>query len=201
MKVLVLESDQGAAGVAVGNLEAAGHGVFRCHEPSAHPFPCGALERGGVCPLVKENIDVALAVRSRPEDRPLPLEDGVACALRYRVPLVVAGDPSENPYESWHPVVVEGDDVVAACEQAARSVNLEMSEAATAMLRAALELSGHDTEAASATVARNAGVLEAALTIPPGVDKRAASEASVRVAGALRLLDRNARGIDVSIAS
>lgn len=128
MKVLVLESEQGAAGEAVHDLQVSGHEVFRCHEPGEHPFPCNALVPGGMCPLVEERIDVALTVRSEPDERVLPLEDGVACALRCRVPLVVAGAPAENPYEGWRPAMVQGSDVAVKCEQAARSVNSEISD-------------------------------------------------------------------------
>lgn len=201
MKVLVLESEQGAAGEAVRSLQAAGHEVFRCHEQGDHPFPCSALVPGGACPLVEERVDVALTVRSEPDERVFPLEDGVACALRYRVPLVVAGAPAGNPYEGWRPVMIEGTDVAAACEQAARSVNSEMSDAATSMLRSIMERGGHDTGAASVSVVRNASVLEAALTVPAGVDRQTIDSASMRVAGVLRSLDRTARGIDVTVAS
>lgn len=38
LKVLVLESDQGAADVAREELTAAGHVVLRCHEPGAPRF-------------------------------------------------------------------------------------------------------------------------------------------------------------------
>lgn len=119
MKVLVLETEQGVADEAVENLRAAGHEVFWCHEPGRRLFPCGGLVRGSTCPLVEERIDVALTVRSRPDGRILPLEDGVACVLHCRVPLVVAGIPSGNPYEGLRTLVIEGDDVAAACEQAA----------------------------------------------------------------------------------
>ena len=119
MKVLVLEAEQGVADEAVHNLRAAGHDVFWCHEPGGRLFPCGGLVRGSACPLVEERIDVALTVRSKPDGRILPLEDGVACVLHCRVPLVVAGAPSGNPYEGLHTLVIEGDEVVGVCEQAA----------------------------------------------------------------------------------
>ena len=53
-------------------------------------FPCSALTDDG-CPLRRNIVDVALTVRQRPRSQPAPQEDGVTCALRTHVPLVVAG--------------------------------------------------------------------------------------------------------------
>lgn len=131
MKVLVLEGERGVADEAARNLQAVGHEVFWCHEPGERVFPCGGLVRGSTCPLVSERIEVALTVRSEPDGRILPLEDGVACVLRCHVPLVVAGAPSGNPYEGLHTLVVDGDDVVGACEQAARSTGSDIGRAAS----------------------------------------------------------------------
>src|SRR5205807_4199387 len=63
LKVLVLESDQGAADVAREELTAAGHVVLRCHEPGAPAFPCNALAKDQRCPLDAADVDVALDVR------------------------------------------------------------------------------------------------------------------------------------------
>jgi len=120
VKVLLVESDAHGADDAAARLRRAGHLVERCHEPGLPAFPCNALLRGGACPLEGGDVDVAVVVRSRPWPRPSTLEDGVVCALRRGVPLVVAGRTILNPYEDWAAVVVDGvEGVVEAVERAA----------------------------------------------------------------------------------
>lgn len=198
MKVLVLETESGAAEGAVRRLQGAGHDVYRCHDHSGQAFPCVALDRRG-CPLQDEAIDVALTVRVVPGGDPAPLEDGVACALRSRVPLVVAGESDGHPYERWHAVAVTGSEVVEACERAARAPDLELSEAATTAFRRVLAQAGHSPDGASAVVVHRAGGLEASLEAPGELDRRTAGEVSMRLAGALRVLDRASRTIDVRV--
>ncbi len=106
-----------AADATVRQLTKAGHRVFRCHEPGKPEFPCRALAGDGPCPLSDPGVDVAVTVRTHPDTRPTVREDGVACALRAHVPLVVAGRVMLNPYEEWADEVVEDGDVVAACER------------------------------------------------------------------------------------
>jgi hypothetical protein len=101
MDVLMLETEPGAADSAIEELGDRGHHVFRGHEPGSPAFPCRALEGRGPCPLADPGIDVAVTVRDHPGTRPSLFEDGVACALRARVPLVVAGRATLNPYEDW----------------------------------------------------------------------------------------------------
>jgi len=120
VKVLVLESDAHAADKATTRLREAGHDVERCHEPGLPSFPCNALLGGGICPLDRDGIDVTVVVRSHPWPRPSALEDGVVCALRRGLPLVVAGRTILNPYDDWAAVVIDGvGGIVAAVEEAA----------------------------------------------------------------------------------
>jgi hypothetical protein len=122
MNVLLLESDAHAADEAAARLRAAGHQVERCHEVGLPAFPCNGLLDGGECPLDRGPIEVALVVRSHPWPRPSTLEDGVVCALRRGVPLVVAGRALLNPYVDWAAAVVDGvEDVVEAIEKVART--------------------------------------------------------------------------------
>ena len=120
MDVLVLESESGAADSTIEKLTNGGHRVFRCHEPAQPEFPCRALAGEGPCPLSDPGVDVAVTVRTHLDTRPTVREDGVACALRVHVPLVVAGRDMLNPYEEWADEVVEDGDVVAACEASSR---------------------------------------------------------------------------------
>lgn len=115
MRVLVLESDPRAATVAGQAVEAAGHEVVRCFAPGVGAFPCRALEVGAMCP-VDEGVDVALLVRSRPWPKPTALERGGICALRARVPLVVAGHHGLDPWVAWASASIDGSEgVVDVC--------------------------------------------------------------------------------------
>jgi hypothetical protein len=199
MKVLVLESEAGAATIAAAQLERAGHQVLRCHEPGARAFPCAALQDDG-CPLERECVDVVLTVRGRPVGQPTALEDGVSCALRRRVPVVVAGRTSVNPFKSF-PVTVAGRDVVQACELAASGSLVEHEGIAQRTLDESLQRAGAATEAARVEVTRRSGGLRATLHFPPGTPERVRAMASVRVVGALRAFDPSAGGLDVAWAA
>ena len=60
LRVLVLESERGAATTAIEQLTTAGHDVVRCHEPNAPAFPCRAISGDERCPLHDGIVDVAL---------------------------------------------------------------------------------------------------------------------------------------------
>ena len=119
MRVLVVESDRRAADEAITDLQAAGHRVVRCHEADLPAFPCNALCDQGSCPLeTKERVDVVLDFRAHPYPKPTSFEDGVSCALRHHVPLVVAGTSALNPFDKWTTVIADGHNAVEACELA-----------------------------------------------------------------------------------
>ena len=197
MEVLVLESEPGVAAIAIGQLEAAGHRVKRCHEPGSRAFPCAGLDPGE-CPLEDDPIDVVLTVRARSSARPSPLEDGVTCALRRRVPVVVAGRTAVNPFAQY-PVTVAGiDDVVETCERAATGPQVEHEAIATRLLVETLENAGLPTESAGASVRRSGQGLQITLRAPDETPKRVRDVASVRVAGAVRAFDQHAPRIEVT---
>lgn len=194
MDVLVLESDPGAASAAVAQLEAAGHRVVRCHDAGATPFPCAGLTGG--CPLDVAPVDVALTVRAHPHSRPTPLEDGVTCALRHRVPVLVAGRTVLDPFEQFGAESVEGD-LVEACEGAAVSVRAEHSALATRSLHETLEHAALPVEGAVAEVRRTGGRLTVTIRTPADTPQKVRDTAAVRITGALRAFDPSAGGIDV----
>jgi hypothetical protein len=198
LNVLVLETDRGAADPAIAALQDAGHRVVRCHDGTAPAFPCGALTEGG-CPLHNEIVDVALTVRRHPRSQPAPQEDGVTCALRTHVPLVVAGAPAMNPFDDFATRVVDGvDDVVSACEAAASAPLPRHSDAATRALRNVLET--HDIVGISARVdvRRVHGALHVVVAATAPIARPVRNVAAVRITAALREIDRDARAIDVS---
>ena len=126
MRVLVLEGEGGAATDAVTELEANGHAVVRCHEPGAPAFPCAGLAGGG-CPLEGDGVDVALTVRSAATGAPSPTEDGIACALRARVPVVVAGAGDANPYAAFGGTTVGATDLAGALAEVVRDARPDLA--------------------------------------------------------------------------
>ncbi len=197
MEVLVLESEPGAAAVAIADLEAAGHRVKRCHEPDDRSFACAGLDPGR-CPLEDDAIDVVLTVRAHAGRRPSPLEDGVTCALRRRVPVVVAGRTTIDPFAQF-PVTVTGiDDVVGTCERVATGHQPQHEGVAVKALDQTLGLAGIPTESAAASVRRTGDGLQITLHVPEETPKKVRDVASVRVAGAVRAFDPHARHIEIA---
>jgi hypothetical protein len=198
LRVLVLESERGAADVAIGELTGAGHAVVRCHEPGEPAFPCRAL-RDNDCPLKSGVVDVAITVRSRPRSQPAPHEDGVRCALERHVPLVVAGSPVLNPFEPWASSVLDRTyDVVGACEAAAVAPLPAHGTCALGAIEAVLAQHEVRDVHPSAEVHRRNGALDVSVHGAKALDHTIKAMASVRVIGALRELDPTATGIDVS---
>jgi len=124
LDVLLIENHPGAGSADAEQLVAAGHRIHRC-------FPDGKGSLGlrdgylcvgattGSCPL-DGGIDVALIVRRPPAARLAASEGGVGCALRDGVPVVEDGvGMVDDPLE----LRLAGrarNDVVVACEAAAR---------------------------------------------------------------------------------
>jgi hypothetical protein len=197
LNVLALESERGAADVACHELTAAGHSVWRCHEPGATAFPCNALAQGQQCPLDAAIIDVALDVRARPRAQPGPLEDGVFCAIRHHVPVVVSGAKELNPYDDYATeLVTSAADVVKTSERAAHSLLREHTLVAARSLRAVLDRRDIDA-ALLVAVRRHHGALVVQITGTDTLDDATRSMASVRISAALREVDHDARAIDV----
>jgi hypothetical protein len=197
LNIMVLESERGAADVAVDQLTRAGHVVVRCHEPQGAAFPCRGIADQSACPLRSHVVDVALTVRSRPRSQPAETEDGVRCALMQRVPLVVAGPAILDPYETYEARVIERTgDVVAACEEVAAGVLERHSEVATHALTAS-PTAPEELEDARVVVTRRSGRLLASVSGLDDVAPRRVDAAIVRMMGKLREFDVSARGIDV----
>ena len=120
LQVMVIESHPGVAGAAEEDLLAAGHEVHRCHDAHGPGFPCRGITGGRDCPL-DHPIDVALLVRRGVAPRPTPMEEGVTCALRARVPIVEDGTDLFDPFtELLTDRVPPFGDVVTVCEGVAR---------------------------------------------------------------------------------
>jgi hypothetical protein len=201
MHVLVVESDRHAAANAVTDLQAAGHHVVRCHEQDLAAFPCNALCDHGECPIEADaGVDVVVDYRSRPYPRPTAFEDGVSCALRHHIPLVVAGTSALNPYDKWTTAIATSDDdIVSTCERAARMPLERLAEPARAEVRRRLRLQPAVAEAADVVVHRSkGGQLDAVVRLRDEAAEMD-DDLAVAVAGVLRANDRFASRVNVAV--
>jgi len=201
MRVLVVESDRHAATNAVIDLQAAGHHVVRCHEQDLPAFPCNALCDHGECPIETDaGVDVVVDYRSRPYPRPTAFEDGVSCALRRHIPLVVAGTSALSPYDQWTTAIALADDeIVATCERALEMPLERLAEPARDEVRRRLRLQPKVAGAADVVVHRSkGGQLDAIIRLPEQAAEMD-DELAVAVAGALRANDRFASRVNVAV--
>jgi hypothetical protein len=199
LRVLVTEDVRGAADEAVAELEQAGHTVLRCCEPTGAAFPCAALRDGSRCPLDAQ-IDVALAVRRHSHPRPTRREVGVSCALKARVPLVVAGHGGCDPFAQWESEFLpRTHQIVEACERVARAPLWEHGRRADRAIREVLRTHGYRGVSAPVTVQRLDGRLVVHVRATKEIPKQLHGMISVRIVAALRDHDRDAAGIDVAI--
>jgi len=203
MRVLVLEGEAGASCGAALDLVEAGHTVTRCHGADEASFPCRGLTEE--CPLDEGDVDAAVVVRGpAPEVAPDvdAGEDGARCALRRHIPLVIAGDTGRSPLSAFATAVVgDGDDLVETVEGAAHAPMRRHEAAGRVAFATVLEAHGLDPRVADVVVTRNGGQLHVELTPTAPVPLAVQEIASVRVAGAIRALDRNPRIIDVVTAA
>jgi len=200
LRVLVVESTAHASDVAVAELVQAGHAVVRCSEPGEPSFPCAALVEGKQCPLRSQPpVDVVLDVRKHPRSQPAPGESGVSCAIQRHVPVVVAGSATLNPFEPWSTETLGRTyDVVDACVRAASQPLRQHSAVASSAVRDFLDR--HDLRhlAARVAVVRRHAALEVQVHTTDVLPHDVKSMLSVRIIAALRALDPDAPGIDVT---
>jgi hypothetical protein len=116
-EILVVGSDDWAINDATSQLHAAGRTVHRCSESAESPFPCNALIPGRGCPLDRQEVDVVLNVRTRPEAQPTLAEMGAICGLRDGIPLVVAGLTEMSGFTAWAERVPLAGDIVTTCDR------------------------------------------------------------------------------------
>jgi hypothetical protein len=199
MRMLVVGTLPGAIEPAVTRLKDAGHTVARCHDSGAGSFPCLGLSEARACPLEGAPVDVAVTVRNRDWPRPSPFEDGAICALRRRVPLVVAGITALQPFDRWSSRALDdGSDLVAACEETAAAPLPGHSEVTRQAARPVLGATSCDADV-EGIVWRRQGALRAEMTLPAGCADLT-SKLAARVTGALRQFDGFATAIDVAVA-
>jgi hypothetical protein len=127
-------------------------------------------------------------------------EDGVACALRARVPLVVAGRVTLNPYEEWAAEVVEDGDVIGACQRVVSASSRDHSEVARDALREAVLRRSGSAGAADAVVWRDRSRLRVQLEGVDNLDRSVRGTVATDVAAALRAFDAKIPKIDISFS-
>ena len=201
MRVLVVEEVPGDAAVASQALVAAGHEITSCHR-NGSAFPCRGIGASPECPIEAEGVDVALLVRSLPGSQPTAREDGVRCALRRHIPLVIAGEVDQSPYSSMATAVETDLDRAPAAVEAAAAAPLPFhGDVASDALRTVLTAEGLSAEGADATVRRHGTQL--LVTLRPGVDvdQKVVEIAAIRVLASVRALDPHASMIDVSLGT
>jgi hypothetical protein len=196
MRVLMNQTGSAGAAAALADLVRHGHDVVTCHPEG--DVDCVALT-GGRCPLDAFAVDAAVVVRPSAAPHPLPLEDGVACAGRRGLPVVVAGEPAGHPYGRWAAAEEEGTAVGATVDTVLASPLPQLSTTATATLRHALASRGITETPARVEVHRRDGGLAVELIGVDDQDRASKAACSVRVAGALRAADPWVRSIDVAV--
>lgn len=183
------------AAAAAADLRAHGHRVAVCHPDGTEA--CVRLN-GGRCPLDRGTIDAVVVVRTAATSEALPLERGAWCALQHGVPLVVAGQPDDNPFAEWAAFEEEGSEVARTVETVGGLPVPVLSAIATRALHEALVNGAVPHQRTRVEVHRRHGGAVAHLLGTAGLSSARAAMASVRVAAALRAADPWLRRIDVT---
>lgn len=139
MRVLLTEAEPGDAIAAALVLGAAGHTVRYCHPPQHPDAVCGAVADRGRCPLLHDDADVVVDVRSRPVVA-TQREQGAVCAVQHGTPLVICGQVVERS-EMLARADVRCDSVAEleqACEEATRPTSPTARRAVAAAARRVL---------------------------------------------------------------
>ncbi len=186
LEVLVVESHPRAADDAAAALEAAGHRVHRCHNEADRGFPCRGVLEAAACPL-HEHIDVALLVRRRINPSPTPLEGGVTCAIRARVPIVEEGLETLDPFTPWITTRLQpGADVVSACTDTVHLGFEPLYRRIAARISALLTSADIDRDDVGCRIEPDGSSLHVHLSLPVTVERSFEQALAVRVLDALR---------------
>lgn len=210
MRVLVVEQlvsgpaaeteSSGSNSGAIEDLMEGGHEVVRCRTAGDDGFLCDGMPGRPGCPLETDEVDVAVSVRHSPGPAG-PGEDGVRCALRRHVPLVLAGEASGAPWAGMVAVEAgEGQSLSAAVRRAGEKPLLRHSALARAALSETLDRAGLPTSGASATAHRSGSRVRVELRADVALDSRLVQAAAVRAVAAIRAVDSTATGVDVALA-
>jgi len=200
VQVLMSEITSDRARTAVSVLEAHGHEIVTCGDGTPRALPCAAL-RGESCVLSAHSVDVALHVEG-PQPPGLG-DEGLLCAIRSFVPVVVAttepGIPSE-PFGPWAAAICDLHDLDEALVAAAAAPLEAHGAAATRAANAVLASAGM-APAWRAVVRRERRRLRVELISDEPIDADLCARSAVRAEGAIREIDGVTPTIDVEIAA
>jgi phage baseplate assembly protein W len=197
MRVLMLESHAGLGSDVVARLTAAGHSIVRC-DSTDRSFPCRGIAPDQGCPL-DEPVDVAVLAH---EPGLLDVEHGALCAARQRIPIVEVAPSRFEPVASVVSVTtVDGEDIVAVCEQAANDGRVHAAAVIGRLLQLGVATSEEldpDRGTVGIEVVRSGSRLRLMVVLDLSVASRETE--IVRAAQqALRAFDRQTRVIDVTV--
>jgi hypothetical protein len=194
MRVLLVESTEGAGDDVRKRLIAEGHEVVECFEAEQHL--CVGVDHAERCPF-RQGVDAAVAVRIPGDAAPNLHEMGAVCAINHRVPLVEVPGLDTSPF-AGHAVATSGD-IIGAIESVVNEAPGH-AEAATAAMRALPTLADYDPAEVFATAKRQGDRLMITLHLPAGLAPNHAAQATTWAARAVRDHDDFARIIDFSVA-
>jgi hypothetical protein len=182
-----------AAGV-IDALARAGHRVHQCLEGSDDEG-CRQLVDAS-CPLETAPVDLAVEVGGPPA---ASLDNGALCAVRRRIPLVLADPPPGHPLEPWAARLTDSAGVVGAVVDVLdHPLPGHTDEARRALLH---ELRGHGRPSDTATVEvfRLPGRLLVRVSYGPDMSRTEAERLATHVTQAVRGFDRWAPKVDVIV--
>ncbi|MGK2958157.1 MAG: hypothetical protein ACSLFB_07115 [Acidimicrobiales bacterium] len=206
MKVLMVENNSESAHSVAELLKSSGHSVYSCHDASAIGGlgACVALQYQQ-CPMNLAPMDLFLDVRS-PDGthsgiEALLMEEGVLCAARRKIPVVIAGEIDNQPFKRWAAIEHPGLPSVAALEDVASAPLPDHSAVATAALRSILRAHGITVDKAEAEVRRRDGGILLHIDFSPSTDASAAQAVAIKVGQAVRQIDPWAPSLDITLSS
>lgn len=192
-----MSSDDGVYETTRELLEKGGCDVARCKETPASTFVCHGFV--GRCPI-DDGVAAAVVTGSDSGDgRP---EDGASCAIRRRVPLVVAGKLGDHPYGQWAAAEVRDPQrhLLTAIREVTEGASPTHSDVA---LRAATSMasrwSAGDINFTVAVHRADDGRLSAHVETSRELAPDLQHSLADTVRGRLRVYDAEAPSIDVSV--
>lgn len=176
-------------------IEAGGHTVHSCVRDDG-ALPCAALV-GQPCPLDEAPVDIAVDAHN-PDGRAGVYGDGALCAVRRRIPLVLTGDASSHPLAPWAAAVAGSDPRAGVAAVIGRALAGHTAAARKALLHE-LHMQGTVSDSAEVEVFRRPGRLLVELRTDTSMSRTQAERLATHVAQAVRLYDRWAPKLDVTV--
>jgi hypothetical protein len=177
-------------------LQASGAQVLRCHD-NADGTLC-TLVAGHGCPA-DQDPDVAV-VPVIPAGGAPSLGDGVGCAVRSSIPVVVIGHSAPGPYAAVAAGSADGvHDMVAACRAAIDGATEAHTAVAVGALADRCAALGIDPSACRAEVRRTDSGLRLEVGLGDTLDRHAGERVALQVLAAVRRFDPRPGGVSLAV--